>query len=115
LASLGLPTFPLPEPEYSNKQPRDLEPFALALNDLTPERNAELEALLAGKTIPEIQVLMDEIQLTSQELVTYNVSRIDQNDIDKLNSLNVFEIESCPHDWLFPQCAALVENRSLRL
>jgi sterol 3beta-glucosyltransferase len=23
---------------------------------------------------------------------------------------NVFEIESCPHDWLFPQCAAVVHH-----
>lgn len=23
---------------------------------------------------------------------------------------NVFEIESCPHDWLFPQCAAVVNH-----
>ncbi|MEJ2754099.1 MAG: amidase family protein, partial [Chloroflexota bacterium] len=87
LAGLELPTIPLPEPAYSNKRPRDLEPFALALNDLTPERIAELDVLLAGKTIPEIQVLMDEVQLTSGELVTYYVSRIDQNDIDKLNSV----------------------------
>ncbi|MFN2138863.1 MAG: amidase family protein [Candidatus Promineifilaceae bacterium] len=87
LVGLELPTFPLPEPAYSNKRPRDLEPFALALNDLTPERIAELDVLLAGKTIPEIQVLMDEVQLTSEELVTYYVSRIDQYDIDKLNSV----------------------------
>jgi amidase len=87
LASLGLPTFPLPEPEYSNKRSRDLEPFTLELGDLTPERIAELDALLAGKTILEIQSLMDEVQLTSQELVTYYVSRIEQYDIDKLNSV----------------------------
>ena len=23
---------------------------------------------------------------------------------------NVFEIESCPHDWLFPQCSAVVHH-----
>ncbi|UCC51249.1 MAG: hypothetical protein JSV68_19395, partial [Anaerolineaceae bacterium] len=23
---------------------------------------------------------------------------------------NIFEIESCPHDWLFPQCAAVVHH-----
>lgn len=87
LASLGLPSFPLAEPEYNNKRPRDLEPFALALSELTPERVTELDVLLTGKTIPEIQALMDEDQLTSQELVTYYVGRIAEIDIDKLNSV----------------------------
>lgn len=26
---------------------------------------------------------------------------------------NVFEIESCPHDWLFPQCAAVFQEGHL--
>ena len=59
------------ELDYSNKRPRDLEPFALALSDLTPERIAELDVLLAGKSIPEIQGMMDELQFTSQERLTY--------------------------------------------
>jgi hypothetical protein len=60
----------LAEPDYDNKRPRDLELFALALSDLTPERIAELDVLLAGKSIPEIQGMMDEIQFTSQERLT---------------------------------------------
>ena len=48
---------------------------------------AEIDALLAGKSIPEIQALLDSGDLTSVELVTYYVDRIQRYDVDRLNSV----------------------------
>lgn len=81
------PTFPLAEPDYANKQARDLTPFAGALEALTPERIADLDDLVLGHTIPELQSAMDAGQLTAEELVTYYVNRIQTYDIDRLNSV----------------------------
>ncbi|MCB0255452.1 MAG: hypothetical protein KDI55_17165 [Anaerolineae bacterium] len=79
--------FPLPEPDYNAKRPLDLSAFGDALAGLTPERAAEIDSLLAAKTVPEIQELMADGQLTSVELVTYYVDRIQRYDVDKLNSV----------------------------
>ncbi len=80
-------TFPLPEPDYTNKRLRDLSPFEDALAGLTPERSAELDAVLTTGDIPTIQALFDAGDLTSVELVTYYVDRVRRYDIDKLNSV----------------------------
>jgi len=80
-------TFPLAEPDYNTKRPLDLSAFADALAAFDPERGAELDTLLAGKTIPEIQALLDSGDLTSAELVTYYVDRIQRYDVDRLNSV----------------------------
>jgi amidase len=85
-ANYELP-FPRPEPDYHAKRVRDLGPFAGALAGLTADRRAELDALLAGATIPEMQEAMASGKLTSQELVTYYVDRIRRYDIDRLNSV----------------------------
>ncbi|MCB9100751.1 MAG: LysM peptidoglycan-binding domain-containing protein [Anaerolineales bacterium] len=83
----GTREFPLAEPDYTSKQTRDLSPFETALADLTPERTAELDGLVLGTTIPELQTLLDAGDLTSEELVIYYVDRIQRYDIDKLNSV----------------------------
>jgi hypothetical protein len=80
-------TFPLAEPDYNAKRPLDLSAFADALATFDPARGAELDALLAGKTIPELQTLLDSGELTSVELVTYYVDRIQRYDVDRLNSV----------------------------
>ena len=85
-ANVDLP-FPRPEPEYNAKRVRDLSPFADALAGLTAERVAKLDALLADATVLDMQQAMDDGALTSEELVTYYVDRIQRYDIDKLNSV----------------------------
>lgn len=80
-------TFPLAEPDYNARRPLDLSAFADALAAFNPARGAELDTLLAGKTIPEIQTLLDGGDLTSVELVTYYVDRIQRYDVDRLNSV----------------------------
>jgi amidase len=77
----------LAEPDYNAKRPLDLSAFADALAAFDPARGAELDALLASKAIPEIQALLDGGDLTSVELVTYYVDRIQRYDVDRLNSV----------------------------
>ena len=80
-------TFPLAEPDYNGKRPLNLEPFADALAGFTAARASALDTALAAKSIPEIQALLDHGDLTSVELVTYYLARIQQYDINKLNSV----------------------------
>ena len=80
-------TFPLAEPDYDAKRPLDLSAFADALAAFDPARGEELDALLAGKSIPAIQALLDSGDLTSVELVTYYLDRIQRYDVDRLNSV----------------------------
>ena len=79
--------FPLAEPEYNTKRKRNLKAFQSALSDFTPKRAAEMDILLQGKSILDLQSLMDSGKLSSKELVTYYVDRIKRYDIDKLNSV----------------------------
>ena len=79
--------FPLAEPDYNAKRPLDLTAFAAALDGWTPEQAAAADERLAGKSIPDIQQLMDAGQLSAVDLVTYYVDRIKRYDVDKLNSV----------------------------
>jgi len=79
--------YPRPEPEYSGKLERDFTPFNDVLAAYTPEQAVERESLVSGKTVPEIQTLMDNGQLTSVDLVVYYLERIQRYDVDKLNSV----------------------------
>jgi len=86
--------FPRPEPDYNAKVTRDFSAFEDALANFTPERAAALDALLIGKTVPEIQILLDDDQITSEELITYYVDRIQRYDVDKLNSVMALNPEA---------------------
>jgi amidase len=66
---------------------RDFTPFAAVLDAYTPEQAAAREALVSGRTIPELQALMDGGELTSVDLVVYYLERIQRYDVDKLNSV----------------------------
>ena len=79
--------FPRPEPDYNAKSARDFSAFEQVLTAFTPERAAELDALLTSKTMLEIQDLLDNGQTTSEELITYYIDRIQRYDVDKLNSV----------------------------
>lgn len=79
--------YPRPEPDYTGKLTRDLTPFADELAAYTPEQAAAHDALVSGKTIPELQNLMDSGELTAEDLVIYYLERIQRYDVDKLNSV----------------------------
>ncbi|MBW1751046.1 MAG: MliC family protein, partial [Deltaproteobacteria bacterium] len=79
--------FPLAEPEYNSKRKRNLKAFQSALSEFTPKRAAEMDILLQGKSILDLQSLMASGKLNSKELVIYYVDRIKRYDIDKLNSV----------------------------
>jgi len=79
--------FPLPEPDYVGKRARNWYAFTDALATFTPERAAELDAVLTTATIPQIQELFAGGELTSVELVTYYVNRIRRYDIGELNAV----------------------------
>ena len=86
--------FPLPEPDYNAKLSRDINVFDDALATFIPARAAELDALLSGKTVLDIQGLMDDGQLTSEELALYYIDRIQRYDVDKLNSVMALNPEA---------------------
>ena len=79
--------FPLAEPDYTEKRRRDLSPFEAGLAQFSPAQAQQLDALLMGRTIPEIQAMMEAGELNSVELVMYYLARIQQYDLDKLNSV----------------------------
>lgn len=90
-------SFPRAEPNYTGKRRRDLSAFTAALAALDTEQMAELDTLLAGATLLDMQTLMDEGRLTAEELVTYYVARIQRYDVDRLNAvmeLNPLALES---------------------
>ncbi len=98
VAQISCPLFdlpyPRPEPAYSGKLARDFTPFAEALAAYTADDAAAREALVIGKTIPELQALMDSGDLTSVELVVYYLERIQRYDVDKLNSVLELNLEA---------------------
>jgi len=79
--------YPRPEPVYTGKLEHNFSPFTAVLDAYTPEQIAAREALVSGKTIPELQALMDRGNLTSVDLVVYYLERIQRYDVDKLNSV----------------------------
>ncbi len=79
--------YPRPEPDYTGKLERDFTPFAAVLDAYTSDQAAARETLVSGKTIPELQTLMDSGELTSVDLVVYYLERIQRYDVDKLNSV----------------------------
>ena len=85
-ALVDLP-YPRPEPEYTGKLPRDFGVFTTALESYTPDERAAREALVSGKTILELQDLLDSDEITSVDLVIYYLERIQRYDVDKLNSV----------------------------
>lgn len=80
-------TFPRAEPAYSGKRALDLHAFEAALAAFDEEQRAELDKLLAGATLFDMQALLHEGRFTSEELVTYYLDRIQRYDVDKLNAV----------------------------
>jgi amidase len=81
------PVFPLAEPDYNAKVERDFAPFVAALADYTPNQIVTRTALISGKSILELQQLMDSGALSSVDLTLYYLDRIQRYDIDALNAV----------------------------
>ncbi len=79
--------FPLSEPNYTGKQPRDFGPFASALGKFSPQRRRVLDGQLLEATVPKLQELMKQGAVTAEELVVYYVDRIRRYDVNQLNSV----------------------------
>ncbi len=83
----GAPVFPRLEPDYNAKRPLEFSPFAAELDTFSPRRVAALDAVLIGKSIPQIQRLLRTGRLTSVELTLWYLDRIRRYDVDRLNSV----------------------------
>ncbi|PSN76042.1 hypothetical protein C8B47_29415, partial [filamentous cyanobacterium CCP4] len=79
--------FPLSEPDYTSKRLRNFSPFESALASFSAARRSDLDALVLEATIPQLQQLMTSGDLTSEELVTYYLDRIQRYDVNQLNSV----------------------------
>ncbi len=75
------------EPDYVGKRPLNFHPFQRAINQLPANRITELDNFLPAATILEIQAAFANQQLSSEELVTYYLARIQQRDTNQLNSV----------------------------
>lgn len=79
--------FPLSEPGYRGKRPRDFTPFESALANFSPQRRGVLDGQLPEITVPKLQELMKRGAVTAEELVVYYVERIRRYDVNQLNSV----------------------------
>ncbi len=80
-------TFPIPDPSVSVKRPLDFGPFSPALPGFNPEQAAAIATALDGKSIPQIQALLNDGTLTSEQLVLYYLARIQRYDEGRLNAV----------------------------
>ena len=69
----------------------DLSSFAEVTDEMTDAREIQIDTLLDGATIPDVLQLYQDAQLTSVELVSYYLRRIEKFDKNQLNS--VLEID----------------------
>ena len=71
----------------AGKRLLNIAPFDTAIQSLNPERVAKLDQMVITATIPQLQGLFQQNKLTSEELATYYLWRIQHFDVDKLNSV----------------------------
>ncbi len=83
----GSTVFPLPDLDTDTKRPLDFAPFNEELAGFGAEQAATMDAALVGKTLPEIQQMLNKGDFTSEQLVLYYLDRIQRYDVDKLNSV----------------------------
>ena len=69
----------------------DLGSFAASTEGLTPSRTAELDELVLEATLADLQAAMANSEITSVELTTYYLSRINDLDVGGLQSMNELE------------------------
>lgn len=75
-------------------RPLDLGPFAASIDGLTPSRIAQLDELVLEATLADLQAAMANGDLTSVELTTYYLSRINDLDVGGLQSMNELNPEA---------------------
>jgi amidase len=68
-------------------QPLDFGPFEAALGALEPGRVVEIDALVLEASIPTLQAAMAAGELSSVELATYYLTRMQALDVDGLRSM----------------------------
>ena len=79
--------FPLSEPNYTSKRLRDFSSFDSALAKFSSEQRRVLDGKLLEATVPKLQELMQQGEVTAEELVVYYVDRIRRYDVNQLNSV----------------------------
>lgn len=79
--------FPLSEPSYTSKRLRDFSAFESALAKFSPERRKVLDRQLLDASVPTMQAMMAQGEVTAEELVVYYVDRIRRYDVNQLNSV----------------------------
>ena len=72
----------------------DLSPFQDAIAALTPERRAELDTLVIEGTFADLGAAMAGGTLTSVELTTYYLARIQELDVNGFQSMNELNPEA---------------------
>lgn len=89
LLAIGLPALATnaATPVYKGKRPLNIAQFNAAITSLDRGRVEKLDQLTTHATIPELQVMFAQQQLTSEELTKFYLSRIQRYDVDKLNSM----------------------------
>jgi amidase len=88
VAAAGLPAQPASAaPAERGRRPLNIAPFLPAIQSISAARVAELDGMLAMATIPQLQAMLAQGRLSSEELVTYYLWRINQYDLNKLNSV----------------------------
>jgi amidase len=87
LTACPTPSFPRPDPPTSAKRPLDFGPFSTALLSFSPEQAAKTNTAIDGKTVPEIQALMADGQLSSEQLTLAYLARIQRYDEGRLNTV----------------------------
>lgn len=74
-------------PAYQGKRALDFAPFSAALSDISPQQQEAVDTKLLGADVHRIQGMLRDGQLTSEQLVCYYLKRIQQYDVDRLNSV----------------------------
>ena len=95
----------VPEPP-APLQALEFSPFDTAIDGLTTERAAELDGLVIEATFDELQSAMESGELTSVELTSYYLARIQELDVDGLRSMLELNPEA------LEQAEALDEERA---
>lgn len=74
-------------PDYSGSRQLNIHTFSSELAQLPPDRAAQLTSILATATIPDIQRLFADGNLSTEELVRYYLQRIARYDADGYRSV----------------------------
>lgn len=75
------------EVKTSSKKALDFSAFKSAMDSMSSERVQELDRIVLEASVSDLQKALDDKSITSVELVTYYLKRIEAYDVNKLNSI----------------------------